>query len=366
MRNRNFLAALLAAMLVLPGFALAQESFEGNVIAGDTVAVTAPYGGTVKAVSIREGSVIKVGDPVATVQRKQTLSPVDGTVRGVLKQVGDTLSQTTVLYIAPVSKYTLTCTVDNAYPSIDNTFVHLGETVYLKCKKDGTHKAEGVITAVDGTRYTVQTTAGELYMEETVYVYRSDDYTYATRIGSGTVGRTAELAITATGSLCSLAVADGDTVERGQLLFETVDGAVDTASEPDETMTSTVAGVVASVNLSAGQSVAKGDVLLTVYPPDTYAIAFAIDEDLLGTVAVGDAVSVTFQWNEGDVPAVQGTVTGISYVSAGSESDTAAANTQTGSTTTTSSTTQYTGYVTFKADDTVREGMSVTVTTVDE
>ena len=43
MRNRNFLAALLAAMLVLPNLALAQETFEGNVIAGDTVADVLSY-----------------------------------------------------------------------------------------------------------------------------------------------------------------------------------------------------------------------------------------------------------------------------------------------------------------------------------
>lgn len=54
---------------------------------------------------------------------------------------------------------------------------------------------------------------------------------------------------------------------------------------------------------------------------------------------------------------VRGTVTGISYISDSSASDSAES---------TSSSTQYTGYASFEADDHVRLGMSVTLTTIDE
>ena len=357
MLSKKLLALLMAAMLMLPAFALASEEFEGNVTAADTVTVTAPYGGTVKSIALREGALISAGDTVATMETTQALAPEDGTVRGIFAQVGDTLDKATVLYLSPVSKYTITCSIGAAYPDIDNTYVRIGETVYIKCKPDGTHKAVGVITAVDGSNFTVQTTGGELYLEETVYIYRSDAYTYASRIGSGTVGRTAELAVTGSGSLLSLAVADGDSVERGQLLFETVDGTVDPLANFSANVTSDVSGVIAAIKVAAGDKVSKGDVLLTVYQQNSYIIEFSVDEDLLGTVKTGDTVNISFHWNEDDGQTVQGTVTGISYVSEASSATTD---------TTATSSTQYTGYARFTADDTVRLGMSVTVTTTDD
>jgi multidrug resistance efflux pump len=304
------------------------------------------------------GQQIEAGEVLLTMGTTQTLAPVDGTVRGVFAAEGDTLTNTTVLNVAPLSKYTVTCTIQDAYESIDTLYVRLGETVYIRCKKDGTHKAEGIVTAVSGSQFTVQTTAGELYMEETVYIYRSEAYTVKSRIGSGTVGRTPEIAVAATGGLLALHVSEGEAVERGQLLFETVEGALDAGASRSDTVTADTGGVVAQLKVSAGQKVSKGDALLTLYQPERYVIAFAIDEDLLDTVAVGDAVDITFHWNEEAATPVRGTVTGISYVSAETE--------ETESQSTGSSAAQYTGYATFTADSSVRVGMSVTVTTLTE
>ena len=80
----------------------------------------------------------------------------------------------------------------------------------------------------------------------------------------------------------------------------------------------------------------------------------------MGSIKVGDAVKIVFNWNEDSGVSYQGTVTGISYLS-DTTSDTGAA---TGSTT--SSSTQYTGYIAFQADDSVRLGMTATITTIDE
>ncbi len=357
-RTKKFLALIVAAALMLPALAFAQEEFEGNVTAGDAVVLTAPYGGTVKSVSVREGELIAAGDAVLLMSTTQTAAPVDGTVRGVFAAQGDLLANTTVLNVAPISKYTVACNIGSAYDSIDTCFVRLGETVYLRCRKDGAHTAVGMVTAVNGSSYTVQTTAGELYMGETVYVYRSEAYTAKTRIGSGTVSRTPEIAVTGTGGLLALAVAQGDTVERGQLLFETVEGSLDTGAAQSNAVSADASGVVASVKVAAGQKVSKGDALMTLYQPAQCVIAFAIDEDLLESVAVGDPVSISFHWNEDAGTPVSGTVTGISYVSAADES---AADS-----TSATSATQYTGYASFTADNDVRLGMSVTVTTVDD
>ena len=270
MPSKKWIALLLTLILLLPAFAMAEEEFEGSVVEGETVTVSAPYGGTVSSISLRSGDLIQVGDAVATMQTTQVLAPEDGTVRGVFSEEGDTLSSTTVLNIAPVSKYTITCSISKAYPTVDMSYVHIGETVYIKCKPDGSHKAIGTITAVDGSSYTVQTTAGELYLEETVYIYRSDTYSYKTRIGSGTVGRTSELAVTGSGSLLKLHVQSGDEVERGQLLFETVDGTLVALGIYSNVIQSDADGVIADVKVSAGDKISKGDVLLTVYKQDSY------------------------------------------------------------------------------------------------
>lgn len=361
MRSKKLIALVLSLFLLVPAFAVAEEEFSGNVVAGDTIPLLAPYGGTIQSISLREGALISAGDAVATMQTTKVLAPEDGTVRGVFSEAGDTLDNTTVLYVAPVSKYTISCTIDKAYDSIDTKYVRIGEKVYIRNTRDGTYKAVGLVTKVDGTSYTVRTTAGELYMEDTVYIYRDEDYATESRIGSGTVGRTSELAVTGTGSLLKLYVQDGEEVERGQLLFETVEGSLDAPGEYSDTIQSDVSGVIKEIKASAGQKVAKGDVLLTVYQQDSYQIEFSIDEDLLSVVNVGDTMNIVFNWKEDSGETVQGTVTGISYVSADTASDSGDTTTTTGS-----SAPKYTGYIAFQPDDSVRLGMSVTITTMDE
>jgi multidrug resistance efflux pump len=364
MLSKKLLAMAAALLLAVPVLASAEEEFEGNVVSEDTVSITAPYGGTIQSISLREGALISAGDPVATIQTTQVLASEDGTVRGIFAQEGDTLdTNATVLYIAPVSKYTISCTIEKAYDTLENKYVRIGETVYVKNKRDGSYRAEGIITSVDGTSYTVQTTAGQLYMEDTVYIYRDADYTDESRIGSGTVGRTSELSITGSGSLLKICVTDGEEVERGQLLFETVEGSLDELAAYGDTILSDAAGVIAAVNVTAGQKVSKGDVLLTLYQQDSYQIEFNIDEDLLSDISVGDTVNIVFNWNEDSGQALQGTVTGISYIS---EEEASSSSTGQSGEATSSSATKYKGYVAFQADDTVRLGMSVTITTIDE
>jgi len=60
--------AILMAMLLLPAFALAETTFDGVVVAGDAVSVTAPFGGTVSNFRLRAGSLISLGDEIATIE----------------------------------------------------------------------------------------------------------------------------------------------------------------------------------------------------------------------------------------------------------------------------------------------------------
>ncbi len=339
------LLCLFIMLILLCTAACAEERYDGQVVPGEAVSVTAPFGGVVKSIGLRAGTRVDVNDVIATLSTTRVLATEDGTIRGVFATQGDSASGT-VMYLAPVSKFTVSANIAKAYESAQTTFVTIGERVYLRCAKDGSHKAVGVVTAVKDSGYTVQTTAGELYMEETVNIYRTADYAARQCIGSGTVSRTDALAISGKGSILTLHVQDGDEVERGQLLFETVDGDTNGLIYADSNIRSTAAGVVAEVKVQAGQQVNQNDVLMTVYQPDDYQIQMNVPEDMLSTLRVGDSCSIYFNWNEGQGKAFPGEITEISYMSNASAAG--------GETT-------YSAYVAFQPDETVRLGMNVTV-----
>ena len=342
---KKLLSMLMVMALLLPGMALGSESFDGVVIAGDAVLVTAPYGGTVENVYVKQGQRLEVGVEILSLKTNRVIATEDGTIRGVFAKAGDDASGT-VMYLAPVSKYTVRASISKANSAAETKYVTIGEKVYLRCSKDGTHVARGVITAVDGSSYTVQTSAGELYMEETVYIYRTADYSDDSCIGSGTVSRTDAVALRGNGSILRMHVADGEEVERGQLLFETVDGIIDQSVIDNASVCAEKSGVVAEVKARAGQKVSQGDVIMTLYQPGDYQIKFSIPEDMLTQVKAGDSAKLYFNWNEDKTEPCDGSVTEVSYI---------------GTTAQGGGETTYDGYISFTADETVRVGMNVTV-----
>ena len=341
------LLGILLGLSLAAGSACAAE-FDGVVIAGETVSEYAPYGGIISHTALKQGAFLQVGDEIARMNTTRVLATEDGTIRGVFAAEGDSAAGT-VLYLAPVSKFTIACSIDHAYDSAEAKYVTIGETVYIKCAPDSSHKAVGIITAVNGSDYTVQTTAGELYMEEAVYIYRSPAFKTEQRIGRGTVSRTESIPISGTGSLLKLHVEDGEEVERGQLLFETVEGDIDALVSTDHIIRSTLSGVVAEVKVQAGQKVNKNDVLLTAYQSGDYQISFTIPEEELYAVETGDQALLYFSWNEDKSRPFEGTVTEVSYMSEETENGVV-----------------YSSYISFTPDETVRLGMNVSVVLEDE
>lgn len=340
--------SIFLCVFLFSGSALAAGEFDGTVVSGQTMSVFAPYGGVISHTALRQGELLQAGDEVARIKTTRVLATEDGTVRGVFAKEGDSAAQT-VLYLAPVSKYTITCSIDNAYDKAETKYVSIGEKVYIKCTQDGSHRAEGVITAVSGSNYTVQATAGELYLEESVYLYRTPSYKSNQRVGSGTVGRTESIAVSGSGSLLKLHVEDGEEVERGQVLFETVEGDIDALVSTDSIIRSTLSGVVAEINMTAGQHVNKNDVLFTMHQAQNYQIRFSIPEEELSSVHPGDSAKLYFNWNEDKSEPFSGTVTEVSYVSEETDGEVA-----------------YSGYISFTPDETVRLGMNVSVAVEDK
>ena len=325
-------AALLTAGLLAAGAASAEASlsYNGVVVAGETLPVAALFGGKVAEVMVRAGDLIRKGDEIAQIATTLNYAPLEGTITGIYAAEGDDAGSIgerygAVLYIEPTNRYTLAATTEKAYNKSENKYVHLGETVYLSCTSDGTHRGTGLVSALTDTGYNVEVTGGDFYMGETVGIYRESSYAAESRIGRGTVGRTAPVAVKGTGSILKMHVENGDFVERGELLFETVDGVLDGLYAPDCVIASPLSGVVASVDVTAGAAVSKGDSVVKIYPSDSMQID--IDETKTYT----------------------GTITSISHLSEkaaeGERSDK----------------TYYKAYVTFTPDENVRLGMSVIV-----
>ena len=345
MRSKKWLSLCLCA-LCLTGAARAEIALSGTVAAREAAAVTANIGGSVEGVFVRAGDRVEAGDVVATVALTGVYAPADGTVRGIMAEAGDTAGQT-VLSIAPMSKYTVTADISDAYDSAANKHVTVGETVYMECSRDGSHVAVGRVVKAEGSAYTVEVTGGELYMEEKVYIYRDEDHSSSARIGSGTVSRTAELAVSGTGRVAEMYVSEGERVERGQLLFTCVEAdTVEDALLGGE-IRSTASGVVASVAAQAGQQAAVGSTVLTVYPTEGFCVDLSVEEADLAAVNVGDSVRLSFDFDAEGALTCEGTVTEISYLGESTEAGTV-----------------YTAWVDFDPPEDVRLGMTVTATVI--
>ena len=150
MKKTATLGALLLA-LALPLAAQAETVFAGEVTAGTTQVIAAPYGGLVEDVRVRVGDSVKIGDPIATVETSKTYASTDGTVSGVFAREGDSADGVktqygALVYIEPINRYTLECSTEKGYNSSENRYIHIGESVFLKCTKDGSHQGRGVVT----------------------------------------------------------------------------------------------------------------------------------------------------------------------------------------------------------------------------
>ena len=168
MRSKAWLSICLC-ILCLTGAAGAEVAFSGVVAARESAAVTSPIGGSVETVLVRAGDWVEAGETVARVAVTGVYAPTDGAVRGLAAEAGDSAGET-VLSIAPLSKYTVNADISDAYDSAANKYVTVGETVYMECARDGSHVAVGRVVKAEGSKYTVEVTGGELYMEETVYI----------------------------------------------------------------------------------------------------------------------------------------------------------------------------------------------------
>ena len=341
---------LITLALMLCGApALAETiSFEGTVTAAYTHEVYAASSAVVESVPVSVGDKVTAGDSIAALRTTKVYAEQDGTVTAVFGQVGDsteTLAEAygAAIYLEGVSSCSVSASTANAYDSVANKLVYVGESVYLRSRAENTRTGTGVITSVDGESYMLNVTQGTFLGGESVNIYRTADYADEQRIGRGTVERKAPIAVAGTGRIVSVAVAPGDQVQRGDLLMETLDG-----SGSSRVLTAEVSGVVASLSAVQGTALEENAVAAVIWPDDAMQIEAAVSESDLMYIQPGDAVTLAFEWNADSGETLEGTVKSISAIS-DAESDNTA----------------FTAFIAFSPDDSVRYGMNVTVSVQD-
>ena len=344
--------SLLLFVLLLPCTVLADTlSMDGKVNAKHTTEVYAPIGGTVDRVVGEVGQQVTADDILVSLRTDKVHADENGTVTGIFGEPGDAAETVAarygaVLYIERDSAFVIDATTDNAYNSVSAKFVHVGETVYARCKSNSSREGVGRIKAIDGTGFTVEIDEGSFIPGDTVELYRDKSHSAGKHIGSGTAGRQNPVAVTGSGSIVRIAVKDGDIVKKGDLLMETLTGAFDGYRMTGTDITAGQEGVIAALNASQGSPIAKDSVVAVLYRREDMRVSAELPEDSLNQLHEGDSVHIELSADERRE--YTGTVTMISGVASEGTNEVT-----------------YRVLIDFTPDDAVRYGMSVVVETIE-
>ena len=372
--------ALAFMMVFLMGGSLADTTYQGTVTSGNLLLVQAPFGGKVTDTRVQVGDLVSEGDTLTRISTTPVYAPIEGTITGLYITEGDKAESVTErygasLFIEPVNRYVVKATPSKA--TGENKYIHLGEQVYLKSVTGGRHRGTGIISAMNGSDgasasagtsdkdkeeksekgYSVEVIDGDFTMGEKVNVYRDPNYSKASNIGRGKVDRTKPLAVKGTGSVLLIHVSNGDYVERGQRLFETVEGVLDGLQASDSRVHSPAKGIISSVDKKDGENAAKGDTLMKIMPTSELRVEFEIPEADLFLLREGQRVSMELLWARETGVTYSGRITSISYVPTENK------NTENKET---KERKTYKAYASLEADERIRPGMTMQITVFSE
>ena len=348
------ITALVLIFCLMSAAALADTiSFSGTVEASTTKEIYAPVGGTVEEVPVKAGQNVTADTVIARIKTTKVYAAEDGTITAIYGQPGDDAETVAekygaVMYLEGAAKYTISANINKAYEAKENYLVHSGETVYIASRNHTLNKGEALVTAVDESTFTVQVSKGMYYVGDSFDIFRSNEYTNASRIGRGTLARIAPTVVTGTGSIVSFAVQAGDKVQRGQLLFETVEGVFDGLEMTGTEILAGVDGTIASLSVEQGTAVTKDSIVAVIYPKDAVWVAAEVAETDLNDLSIGQKVNVELDWNQDQGVSYEGKIVMISALgTVGEESTT------------------FPVYVSFTPDENTKYSMTALVSTLD-
>ena len=299
----------LAALLLAAGAACAQEemTLDGEIRAGETRTITAPYSGRLGDFTAREGDMLRSGEALFALDATEVYADYDGTVVAVFAQPGDCAATVqedagALLYLERDTLYTAACTTSGSGSDNDNKLVHPGERVYIRSTNDNKRKGEARVLGVEGKSYTIEVTRiDDLRVGESIKVYRESNYESDSCIGSGKLERVDPIAVTAEGYVLAIDVSEGQRVRRGDCLLRAVPDELPGRAGGDCVVVSPEDGVLLSVSAQSGVQAAQDEVLATYCPAGAMELVCSVDETELAGLAEGMEARVTLDGAPGEV-----------------------------------------------------------------
>ena len=150
-----------------PAVSRAAFSIPGQVVAGESVSLTAPYGGKIMDHTARVGDVLQPGQTVFSIETTKVYAPCDGTIGGVRALLGDEAGFVqqqygALMYLEPANLLRIDTTTAEAYDSNENKLIRVGEIVYLQSSNAKARTGVGRVTMVDGRNFSVEVIEGNL------------------------------------------------------------------------------------------------------------------------------------------------------------------------------------------------------------
>lgn len=322
---KKFLALCLALLLPLSAALADNVTMNATVVATAQQTVTSSISGKVESVYVALGDHVQAGDRLATLTTTKVYAKEDGTVY-IFGQPGDATETIVsrygaVAYMEPAYTYTISASTRNAYDAEENRLVHPGESVYLRSNQNSKRTGLGVVTVVDGSSFTVEVISGDFESSEQVNIYRDEAYATSSRIGRGSTSRAAMTTYEGSGCVVSYAVENGQSVKKGDLLFETMEGDFIPGGTVTCDILAPVNGVISSLSLGLGSSVSQSSEVAVINPDSGIRLEATLTESDLAQVAIGDRMQAEFTYVSGGALVLPGTVERISRLAADATDD---------------------------------------------
>ena len=320
---KKIFALLLALGMLLSTAAAYGETMpiEGKVVSTQSYPIITQAKGIVDQILFSVGDHVAANTCIAKIETTKVYAPVAGTIYMWGKE-GDKINELTeqygaIAYIEPSAPYTIrTKPVDaNGKP----VTVRPGQKVYLICMSDGKKTGEGVITGVSANEYTVRVEQCNFDSNDKISIYTTPDHKVSNRIGRGDLNKADISSCTGTGYIVKSHVASGELVQKGQLLYETIEGEFIPGSSRLNEITIPEDGVIASFNVNKGDETVEKNLIAVVYPDSNLRIRALAPESTLSDYLVGDTVYITNQNGDNNQEPLVGRIEKISQIPEQSE-----------------------------------------------
>lgn len=294
MKHGRLITLILVCICLATNVQAETITLEGRVEGKETLPFFVPFEGRIENVYIHPGDRISGGETLLSVATSKVYAPMAGTVSGLRAAPGDAL-QDIVLTIEPEHSLAANCSFAKAYKSNATQQVKQGEWVYLRSTSGDSPRRTGTGCIVQETNegYTVQVTGGNLLVSDSVQVYRQDDYQYASCVGSGQVFFAERCRVSGNGTLLAMHVKDGQKVDKGDLLYETI--IWDSGSQQDlsASLSAPEDCVIVKVDVSIGQHATVGQQAGELIRISDLCVKVAATEEELACMPLGQEVSIS-------------------------------------------------------------------------